>query len=244
MNVNIISPSAYTWVVILLATICSFGVLFCSSGYIGNVQGNIIQVGVSTMVALLGVSLFYALLPEVIDRCVLFIIAYGAMTAFNTGVTWSQNIETLLIMRFLAGTFGSSLLINASLLLNLAFHNAITRRPLQAGGTLADIFMANQCAIIITLLVEAIFMGQSIVAGFVGDNSGGWRWFQEIMTILTGIIFIVDVLFYPETYAPILIQTRAKKLPFSTGGAIYQSKFETQMTVLFMEHLKTSPPHS
>ncbi|CAF4099113.1 unnamed protein product, partial [Rotaria magnacalcarata] len=159
MNVNIISPSAYTWVVILLATICSFGVLFCSSGYIGNVQGNIIQVGVSTMVALLGVSLFYALLPEA---------------------------------------------------------------SLQAGGTLADIFMANQCAIIITLLVEAIFMGlvlRSIVAGFVGDNSGGWRWFQEIMTILTAIVY--RVLYMLLAAFPIVYKQKRESSTGATGLAVF-----------------------
>ncbi|CAM2727064.1 unnamed protein product [Rotaria socialis] len=44
-------------------------------------------------------------------------------------------------MRFLAETFGSSLLMDA-------------------GGILADIFVANKLAIVIALLVKATFMGQ------------------------------------------------------------------------------------
>ena len=66
---------------------------------------------------------------------------------------------------------------------------------------------------------------------------------QRMMTILKGIIFIVGVLFYPETYAPVLLRKRAKKLSLAMSGAIYQSKFEAPMKVPFIKLLKTSLSH-
>ena len=47
-------------------------------------------------------------------RQIWFIITYGAMTAFSSGAAGAQNIETLLILRFFAGAFGSSPLTNAA----------------------------------------------------------------------------------------------------------------------------------
>lgn len=58
--------------------------------------------------------LFFAPLSEVIGRRQVFILTYFAMVMFNIGSTLSTNIETLLVMRLLAGTFGSSLLTNVS----------------------------------------------------------------------------------------------------------------------------------
>ena len=43
----------------------------------------------------------------------MFTISYAGLTAFNAGCAASQNIQTLVILRFLAGAFGSSPLTNA-----------------------------------------------------------------------------------------------------------------------------------
>ncbi len=79
---------------------------------------------VSSEVFILGISLFvlgfafgpliWAPFSEVLGRRILFIITYGALTAFNAGAAGSQNIQTLLILRFFAGAFGSSPLTNVS----------------------------------------------------------------------------------------------------------------------------------
>lgn len=51
-------------------------------------------------------------------------LQYMALTAFNAGAAGAQNIQTLLILRFFAGTFGSSPLTNS-------------------GGVIADMFSAK-----------------------------------------------------------------------------------------------------
>lgn len=46
-------------------------------------------------------------------RRYLFILTYIFFTIFNGGVIASQNIWTMIVLRFFAGTFGSSPLVNA-----------------------------------------------------------------------------------------------------------------------------------
>jgi MFS family permease len=53
----------------------------------------------------------------VLGRRILFIITYLALTAFNAGAAGSQNVWTVIILRFFAGAFGSSPLTNLSYLL-------------------------------------------------------------------------------------------------------------------------------
>jgi MFS family permease len=52
-------------------------------------------------------------MSEVWGRRRLFIISYIFFTAFNAGLCGSQNIWTVIILRFFAGAFGSSPLTNA-----------------------------------------------------------------------------------------------------------------------------------
>ena len=93
------------------------------SGYTGGIDQIIQEFHISTEVATLGLSLFvlgfaigplfWAPLSELYGRQILFSTTYMALTAFNAGAAGSKNIETLLVLRFLAGAFGSSPLTNA-----------------------------------------------------------------------------------------------------------------------------------
>jgi MFS family permease len=56
--------------------------------------------------------LLWAPMSEVFGRRLLFIGTYILFTIFNGGAVASQNIWTLIILRFLAGTAGSSPLTN------------------------------------------------------------------------------------------------------------------------------------
>jgi MFS family permease len=55
----------------------------------------------------------YVPLSEIYGRQVLFFITYAILTTFSAGVIGVKNIQTLLIMRFLANGFGSSPLTNS-----------------------------------------------------------------------------------------------------------------------------------
>ncbi|KAL3423626.1 major facilitator superfamily transporter [Phlyctema vagabunda] len=208
------------WVITLLVAVATLAVAFVSSAYSGDVKGIMIEFGVGQTVATLGISLYvlgfaigpllWAPLSELYGRQVLFIGTYAALTAFNAGAAGAKNIQTLLLMRFFAGAFGSSPLTNA-------------------GGVIADMFSANERGLAISLFAVAPFLGPTIgpiVGGFLGQAEG-WRWVEGLMAIFTGVLWIIGTLTIPETYSPVILRRRAKKMSEMTGK-VYKSKMEIQ----------------
>ena len=154
--------------------------------------------------------LLWAPLSELYGRQILFFGTYGVLTAFNAGAAGAQNIQTLVILRFFAGAFGSSPLTNA-------------------GGVIADMFSASQRGLAMSVFAAAPFMGPTlgpIVGGFLGETEG-WRWVEGLMAIFTGVLWIVGSLTIPETYAPVLLKNRAAELSKITGK-VYKSKIEVE----------------
>lgn len=152
----------------------------------------------------------------------MYIITYAALTAFNAGAAGSKNIWTLVILRFLAGAFGSSPLTNA-------------------GGVIADMFSAKERGLAMTLFAAAPFMGPAlgpIVGGFIGMTIG-WRWVEGVLAIFTGVVWVVGSLLIPETYAPVILRKRAAELSKRTGR-IYKSQKDENTTVKFQEIFETS----
>lgn len=135
-----------------------------------------------------------------------------ALTAFSAGAAGAQNIETLIILRFFAGAFGSSPLTNS-------------------GGVIADMFSASERGLAGAVFAVAPFLGPCIgpiVGGFLGEAEG-WRWVEGVMAIFTGVLWIVVCAVVPETYAPVLLRKRATKLSKVTGKQ-YVSKFDFHNT--------------
>lgn len=162
-------------------------------------------------------------MSELYGRQIPYIITYGALTAFNAGAAGAQNIETLLVLRFLAGAFGSSPLTNA-------------------GGVIADMFPAKERGLAMSIFAAAPFMGPvlgPIVGGFVGETIG-WRWIEGLMAIFTGALWIAGTFLIPETYPPVLLRARAKKLSKTTGKA-YKSRGDADQGPTTFSHVfKTS----
>ena len=223
------------WSLTVLVGLATLAVSFNSSAYSGGAREVIREFGCSTEIFTLGISLFvlgFAIGPliwgpfsELYGRQILFIGTYGALTAFNAGAGGAKNIETLVILRFWAGAFGSSPLTNA-------------------GGVIADMFAAKERGLALAWFSTAPFMGPAvrslspntcdstadapqlgpIVGGFVGETIG-WRWLEGIMAIFAGILWIVGSFVIPETYAPVLLRKRAAALSKATGR-VYASKLE------------------
>ncbi|KAF7897275.1 hypothetical protein EAF00_005503 [Botryotinia globosa] len=206
------------WTITLLLAFATLAVSFVSSAYTGGVEQIIEDFNVSTEVVTLGVSLFvlgfaigplmWAPLSELYGRQVLFFGTYAMLTIFNAGAAGAQNIQTLLIMRFLAGAFGSSPLTNA-------------------GGVIADMFSAAHRGVAMSIFAAAPFLGPvigPIVGGFLGESEG-WRWVEGLMAIFTGALWIVGTLTIPETYSPVILRRRANKMSSMTGK-VYKSKIE------------------
>jgi multidrug resistance protein len=225
------------WAICMLQAIVTFVVALNSSAFSGMPShncifctstktpiGTIIQLvetfEVSTEVITLGISLFvlgfaigpliWAPLSELYGRQVVFIVSYGGFTAFNAGAAGAQNIQTLLLMRFFAGAFGSSPFTNA-------------------GGVIADVFPASERGLAMAIFALCPSLGLTvgpIVGGFLGQSQG-WKWVEGLMAILSGLLWIVVSLTVPETYAPVLLHRRAAKLSQMTGK-VYRTSIEIE----------------
>ncbi|KAE8341561.1 hypothetical protein BDV24DRAFT_132197 [Aspergillus arachidicola] len=204
----------------VVVSTATLAVALASSAYSGSTKQVMEGLDVGTEVATLGLSLFvigfalgplfWAPLSEFIGRQYPFIVSFGAMTVFLAGCAGAQNIQTLLVLRFLAGTAGSSPLTNA-------------------GGVISDMFRAEQRGLALCLFAAAPFMGPAIgpvIGGFLGMNAG-WKWVEGFLAALSGVLWITMTCFVPETYAPVLLRQRAKRLSQKTG-MVYRSKLDVE----------------
>ena len=203
-------PHWKKWVITHLVAVATLAVSFASSAYSGGVRPIAEEFHASNIVITLGISMFvlgfalgpliWAPLCELYGRQAVFIGTYAALTFFSAGSAGAQNIESLIILRFFAGAFGSSPLTNA-------------------GGTLSDMFDADERGVALCIFAAAPFLGPTlgpIVGGFVGETIG-WRWIEGIIAIFCGIVWIVGSFYIPETYAPVIFQKRAIALTKLTG---------------------------
>ena len=206
------------WLITLIMAFATLSVSMASAG----VSGAIIQIeeglGVSTEVATLAITLFvlgfaigpmsWAPMSEIYGRQWLYFVTLGLCTIFGGASIASQNIQTLLVLRFFSGVFGASSIVNAA-------------------GVIADMFPPRERGLAITVYCSAPFLGPTlgpICGGFLGQY-GGWRWVDALCVIFTGVMWILGVVFVPETYTPYLLIRRAAKLSKLTGK-VYKSKLE------------------
>ncbi|KAK2731292.1 MFS siderochrome iron transporter 1 [Onygenales sp. PD_40] len=206
------------WFITLVVAFASLAVALISSAYTGGSRKIMQEFKVSSEVVTLGVSLFvlgfavgpliWAPMSELMGRQYIFVGTYCALTAFNGGAAGAKNIQSLIIFRFFAGSFGSSPLTNA-------------------GGIIADMFSASERGFAMGLFALAPFLGPvlgPIIGGFLGMTEG-WRWVQGFLAIFSGVLWIVGSLVLPETYAPVLLRKRAERLS-KISGKVYRSKMD------------------
>ena len=211
-------PRPMKWMLTAVVSFAALAIAFASIAYSGSIPQIIEQFHISDELFIAGISLFvlgfaigplfWAPLSELFGRQILFFFIYAALTAFNAGAVGAQNIQTLLVLQFLAGSFGSSPLTNS-------------------GGVIADMFPASERGLALCAFASAPSLGPTlgpIVGGFVGESIG-WRWVEGIIAIFTGVLWIVGSLLVPETYAPVLLKRRATYLSKSTC-MVYVSKVE------------------
>lgn len=110
--------NARKWFYTATVTVSVFVVTFISSAYSGTLNELEEDFGSSEEVLLAGISLFvlgfalgpcfWAPLSELYGRRVLYWTTLGCLTAVTAGAAGSNSMATLLVLRFLGGTFGAS----------------------------------------------------------------------------------------------------------------------------------------
>ncbi|KAI0378286.1 MFS general substrate transporter [Hypomontagnella monticulosa] len=205
------------WITVIMA----FGTLsvsLSSSAFSGSLQQIQRDFGVSSILGILSVSLFvvgfaigpmaWAPMAELYGRQRIYAAMFTLTTLFGGASIASANIETLLVLRFFAGTFGSSAIVNSA-------------------GVISDIFVARERGLAVMVYTSAPFLGPTlgpICSGFLGQ-AGGWEWVDGLTVIFTGVMLVLGLVFVPETYTPYLLIRRANKLSKITGK-VYLSKLE------------------
>ncbi|VDC06564.1 unnamed protein product [Peniophora sp. CBMAI 1063] len=210
--------TAYRWYLTGLVAMAVVCVAFGSAVITGDFGDIEEEFGVSEVVTALSVSLMvvgfglgplaWGPLSEMYGRRWLWISSFWIYTIFNIQCALAHNIGTLLSGRFLAGLFASSALVIA-------------------GGTISDLWDNNERGFAIALFAAAPYGGPvlgPIVGGFVGETIG-WRWILWVNMIFAGVMSVF-LSFIPETYAPVILKRRARKLREETGSDNYVTEQE------------------
>ncbi|KAJ1323671.1 peroxisomal isopenicillin N importer-like protein [Microdochium nivale] len=128
---------------------------------------------------------------------------------WNIACGFATAKELLIGARFLAG-FGASSIYAL------------------AGGVLADVWRPEERgrSLSLYLLVPllAVAVGP-IIGGFMAYRTT-WRWMFWATSIFQAVMVAMSFLCFRETYAPAILQRRAKRLRETTGDSRYQTVFE------------------
>ncbi|KAI0426219.1 major facilitator superfamily domain-containing protein [Xylaria sp. FL1042] len=216
---------AFKWYITMVVALTCFVVAFASSVVTPDINGVAEEFNVSEEVALLSITLFvvgfgvgplaFAPLSEVYGRQVIYVSTLFVAVVFIIPCALAKNIATLLVGRAIDG---------------IAFSAPITI----IGGTLADLWRAEERGIPMAAFSAAPFVGPAIgplIGGFVSDHLG-WRWLYWLTLILSGVIWLLITFTVPETYAPTILARRAKKMRKETGEQDWVTEQDLDMRPL------------
>ncbi|EJF62434.1 MFS general substrate transporter [Dichomitus squalens LYAD-421 SS1] len=221
------------WMITGQLALSTFTVSFCSSCYSGGLASMSAELHISQTIAILGVSLYvlgfglgplvFAPLGELYGRRIVFVLTASVFMLFHLGGALGHNAATILSTRLLAGIFGSAPLTNA-------------------GGALSDMWIARERGFATSLYGTAPWMGPvlgPIVGGWVSQSRLGWRFSFWIMFIVSALNALSYYFLTPETFGPVLLRRRARRLTKASGRAVlFVSRFDINRSVSLSAVLK------
>jgi len=234
-------PVSKKWTVTISFAFMTFCITFASSVFSTATQVTAQLYGVSNEVMILGTSLFVLVIPpfslhlkynvkltqiqgfalgplvwgplsELYGRTLPLFFGFAMFGIFQIPVAVAQNVETIMLARFLGGVFGCA--------------------PLAVvGGALADFWNPVDRGVAVAIFSAATFIGPvagPIMGGFITQSYLGWRWTAWITLIMATFFGSVGLILVPETYAPVLLQRRAKKIRYETQNWAIHAKADEQ----------------
>ena len=196
----------YTFIISMFVISAAYG-SSCLSGGLSTVNNKYhVLTEVSTLTVSLMVigfcvgPLLWAPMSEEYGRRPTYFISFGLYVIFNIPCALSPNIGGLLVCRFLCGVFASSALSIAGASL-VDMHND-TR-----GLALSFFSFCPYSGPVISLIVN----------GFIATDTERMDLIIWVNMAFAGVMWIM-VSLMPETYAPVILKRRAKKLRKKTGN--------------------------
>ncbi|KAJ6439305.1 Alpha-galactosidase 2 [Purpureocillium lavendulum] len=183
--------------------------------------------GVSPEVASLGLSMYvlgygigpllFSPLSEIpaIGRNPPYVLTFGAFIAISIGTAAVDNFAGLIVLRFLQGFFGSPCLATG-------------------GASLGDIYNLIQLPYALTGWAAFATAGPAlgpVISGF-SVPAKNWHWSLWEIVWLAGPVFVIMVVFLPETSTSTILLRRAKRLRKLTGNSNLQSQSEIDQAKL------------
>ncbi|KAG6888248.1 hypothetical protein C0992_009204 [Termitomyces sp. T32_za158] len=196
----------YKWFVTVTTALLTVNVTFASSAPTSTITALVTQFDITSETAYLVTTTFllgYMVGPlfwgpgsELVGRRPILVVTMAIYTIFTLGQALAQNIETFLVTRFICGFFAVA--------------------PLTIGGGLiADIWSADGRGPATSMFTASVFIGPvigPIVSGYMIENHVNWRWVFWVMMIFAGVCTVGVIVLVPESYAPIILLKKAKKL--------------------------------
>ncbi|KAH7140366.1 major facilitator superfamily domain-containing protein [Dactylonectria estremocensis] len=152
-------------------------------------------------------------LSEMVGRVPVYHACNVFFLAFTVACAVAPSLNTLIVFRFLAGTFGAAPMTNG-------------------GGSIADMFRAEDRAGVMAVFSVGPLIGPIIgpVIGGVLTEAMGWRWDFWVIVMVAGAITVGMAVVMRETYAPVILERKAQRLRKETGNDRLRSKLDTGLS--------------
>ncbi|KAJ6580957.1 MFS polyamine transporter [Mycena capillaripes] len=220
-------PRSKKWAITLLACFSTFiASSSCSAYNLGfpsmtrDLDCTEFQATIGFIVFTLGfglVPLVSSSFSEEFGRQPLYIGSAIGFTSMYLLIALSKNIQTVIIARFLQGSFGSTW-------------------ATMVGGTLADLWTPRERGLPMAIFSLAAIGGTALgplAAGWVEMNPKlGWRWIQWIQMIICGVYSLIVPVVMRETRSSILLTRVAKRIRKETGDNRYRARIEDERASL------------
>lgn len=153
---------------------------------------------------------------EVYGRKIPLFLGYFLFLLSQIPVARATSIRSMLIWRFVGGVGSSG-------------------SPSIVGGYLADFLRPVERGVAVAIFAATTLAGPSvgaIVGSVLLGSPLGWRW-AAWLSLIMGVAFAaVAWLVVPETYVPVLLQRKARRLRLETGNWAFHAKIdESDMSV-------------
>ncbi|PYH75483.1 putative MFS multidrug transporter [Aspergillus uvarum CBS 121591] len=214
-------PRSKKLIFTLVASLMIFNISFASSvfGSANKVVGA--EFGVSSEVMDLSVTLFVAgfatgplfwgPFSEVYGNTTPLAVAVLGAAIFQIPLGLAQNVQTVLVSRFLAGAIGSGVLAVGS-------------------GMFSKIFGPVSRALAVGFASTLMNMGSALgpIVGSYTVAYAGWRWVAWITLILCTVIGLIAACTIRECAGEVLLVRKARRLRKETGNAELRAPLEEE----------------
>ncbi|KAK6458220.1 multidrug resistance protein 10 [Scheffersomyces xylosifermentans] len=192
-----------------------------------HISHEVSTLGISFYIWGLGTGgIFLSPISEFHGRKLVYILGISLTVAFEFLSAFSENIGAVMFGRFMSGFAGSSFMSVAS----GSFSDLFKARKTEEGKD------ANkELALSLVLYSISPFVGPGIgplLAGFINSHLQ-FRWTFYVLIMWSGALLILVVLFVPETYEPVLLRKKAKRMRKETGDDRYFAPIERANVSLY-----------